>query len=37
VALDAKGNRAISFNTPGMFRAWVEPDGTVIVRIHADP
>lgn len=37
VALDAKGNRAVSFNTPGMFRAWVEADGTVTVRIYEDP
>ncbi len=37
VALDAAGNRAVSFNTPGMVRAWVEADGTVTVRIYEDP
>ncbi|MEW5764364.1 MAG: isoaspartyl peptidase/L-asparaginase family protein [Acidobacteriota bacterium] len=37
VALDARGNRAVSFNTPGMFRAWVEADGTVTVRLYEDP
>ena len=27
IALDAQGNIAMPFNTPGMYRAWLAPDG----------
>ena len=36
IVLDAKGNFATPFNTEGMYRGWVGPDGTVSVRIYAD-
>ncbi|WP_295359880.1 isoaspartyl peptidase/L-asparaginase [Arenimonas sp.] len=28
IALDANGNIAMPFNTPGMYRGWVKPDGS---------
>ncbi|HET8818694.1 MAG TPA: isoaspartyl peptidase/L-asparaginase [Xanthomonadaceae bacterium] len=28
IALDAEGNIAMPFNTPGMYRAWLNPDGS---------
>lgn len=28
IALDAQGNIAMPFNTSGMYRAWIKPDGT---------
>ena len=28
IALDAAGNIAMPFNTPGMYRAWLNPDGS---------
>jgi L-asparaginase / beta-aspartyl-peptidase len=28
IALDAEGNMALTFNTSGMYRAWVRPDGS---------
>lgn len=28
IALDAAGNIAMPFNTPGMYRAWLKPDGS---------
>ena len=36
IVLDAKGNFATPFNTEGMYRGWVGPDGTISVRIYAD-
>lgn len=34
VALDAAGNVAAPFNTPGMFRGWVTPEGQAFVATH---
>lgn len=28
IALDAQGNIAMPFNTPGMYRGWIRPDGS---------
>lgn len=28
IALDARGNMALTFNTSGMYRAWIRPDGS---------
>ncbi|WP_188310384.1 isoaspartyl peptidase/L-asparaginase family protein [Arenimonas fontis] len=36
IALDARGNIAMPFNTPGMYRAWIAPDGSRGVAIYAD-
>ncbi len=36
IALDRKGNIALSFNTPGMYRASVDVEGKVLVRIYKD-
>lgn len=36
VALDAKGRMAAPFTTPGMYRGWIDSEGRVTVRIHAD-
>jgi len=36
IALDRKGNIALSFNTPGMYRASVGVEGKVLVRIYKD-
>lgn len=36
IAMDPQGNIAAVFNTPGMYRAWVGPDGTVTVEIYQD-
>lgn len=36
IALDANGNFATPFNTPGMYRGWVGPDGTIVIRIYRD-
>jgi beta-aspartyl-peptidase (threonine type) len=35
VALDRQGNIALTFNTPGMYRASVDVDGVVFVGIYA--
>ncbi|WP_051141305.1 isoaspartyl peptidase/L-asparaginase family protein [Salisaeta longa] len=32
IALDRKGNIAMPFNTPGMFRAYIDTSGTQVVR-----
>ena len=40
IALDRKGNIAMPFNTSGMYRAWIRPDGTrgtAIFRDEAKP
>jgi beta-aspartyl-peptidase (threonine type) len=36
IALDAAGNIATPFNTPGMFHAWIKADGTVHVAIFEE-
>ena len=36
IALDAGGNIAMPFNTPGMYRGWIRPDGTRGTAIFAD-
>ncbi|WP_213990069.1 isoaspartyl peptidase/L-asparaginase [Sodalis sp. dw_96] len=36
VAIDAKGNITAPFNTLGMFRGWVLPDGRAYVGSHAE-
>ena len=28
IALDKDGNIAMPFNTPGMYRGWIRPDGS---------
>ena len=35
IALDARGNIAMPFNTPGMYRAWLNPDGSRGTAIFA--
>ncbi|GAA4870337.1 isoaspartyl peptidase/L-asparaginase [Luteimonas vadosa] len=37
IALDAEGNIAMPFNTSGMYRAWVRPDGSRGTAIFRDP
>jgi beta-aspartyl-peptidase (threonine type) len=34
VAIDAKGRISTPYNTPGMFRGWVTPEGTAFVATH---
>ncbi len=36
IALDARGNIATPFNTGGMYRAWIKPDGTRAIAIFRD-
>ncbi|HEU4564989.1 MAG TPA: isoaspartyl peptidase/L-asparaginase [Gemmatimonadaceae bacterium] len=36
IALDRDGNFATPFNTEGMYRGWVGPDGKIEVRIYGD-
>ncbi|MEE8339784.1 MAG: hypothetical protein V3R56_06535 [Xanthomonadales bacterium] len=36
IALDNKGNIALTFNTPGMYRASVDVEGKLKVRIFKD-
>ncbi|HEX2595645.1 MAG TPA: isoaspartyl peptidase/L-asparaginase, partial [Luteimonas sp.] len=36
IALDADGNIAMPFSTPGMYRGWIRPDGTRGTAIFAD-
>jgi len=36
IALDPNGDFATPFNTPGMYRGWVGPDGNVVIRIYRD-
>lgn len=33
IALDGTGQVAVSFNTPGMYRAWIDTDGRTTVRV----
>lgn len=36
IALDAKGNFAMPFNTDGMYRGWIDRDGTMHVAIFGE-
>jgi beta-aspartyl-peptidase (threonine type) len=36
IALDRNGNVAMPFNTEGMYRGSVGPDGTITVKIYKD-
>ena len=36
IALDRRGNIAMPFNTSGMYRAWLKPDGTRGTAIFRD-
>lgn len=36
IAIDRKGNVAMPFNTPGMYRGHIDADGTVTVKIFRD-
>jgi beta-aspartyl-peptidase (threonine type) len=36
IALDAKGNFAAPYNTPGLFRGYVTGEGTIKVRLYAE-
>jgi beta-aspartyl-peptidase (threonine type) len=36
IAMDRYGNMAISFNTEGMYRAYISRDGTPVVEIYKD-
>jgi L-asparaginase / beta-aspartyl-peptidase len=37
IALDAQGNIAMPFNTSGMYRGWVNADGSRGTAIFRDP
>ena len=37
IALDRKGNFAMSFNSEGMYRGWIAADGVPHVLIYKDP
>jgi beta-aspartyl-peptidase (threonine type) len=36
IAMDGAGNIALPFNTPGMYRGWIDSAGNAIVQIYAD-
>ena len=36
IALDAAGNIAMPFNTEGMYRGWVDRDGSIHIAIFPD-
>lgn len=36
IALDHDGNIAMPFNTPGMYRGYIDTDGTMVIRIYRD-
>ena len=36
IALDAEGNIAMPFNTSGMYRGWIRPDGSRGTAIFRD-
>ena len=36
IALDARGNLAMPFNTEGMYRGYVTQDGEVVTKIYGD-
>jgi beta-aspartyl-peptidase (threonine type) len=37
IAMDSQGNIATPFNTPGMYRGWIDADGKVTVAIYREP
>ena len=37
IALDAEGNIAMPFNTPGMYRGWIKPDGSRGTAVFPTP
>jgi L-asparaginase / beta-aspartyl-peptidase len=37
IALDRDGNIAMPFNTPGMHRGWIRPDGSRGTAVFATP
>lgn len=37
IGIDAKGNVALTFNTPGMYRGAIHVDGTKEIAIYAEP
>jgi beta-aspartyl-peptidase (threonine type) len=36
IVIDNKGNIAMPFNTPGMYRASIDTNGNVTVKIYKD-
>ena len=36
IAMDAKGNIVMPFNTPGMYRAYMKKDGKAVVKIYKE-
>ena len=36
IALDRQGNFTLPFNSSGMYRGWVGPDGKIVVKIYRD-
>ena len=36
IALDRKGNFSMPFNTPGMYRAYIDDEGKVVVKIYKE-
>jgi len=36
VGIDNRGNVAMEMNTPGMYRAHIDADGTLTVKIYQD-
>jgi beta-aspartyl-peptidase (threonine type) len=36
IAMDARGNIATPFNSAGMYRGWVSPEGKLIIKIFRD-
>lgn len=36
IALDRQGNFTLPFNSSGMYRGWVGPDGKIVVKIYKD-
>jgi beta-aspartyl-peptidase (threonine type) len=36
IALDREGNISMPFNTPGMYRGYVDTDGNVVVKIYGE-
>ncbi|MGE0443809.1 MAG: isoaspartyl peptidase/L-asparaginase family protein [Vicinamibacterales bacterium] len=37
IAMDRDGNIATPFNTAGMYRGWIDPDGRVTIHIFREP
>ena len=36
IAMDATGNMAVSFNSEGMYRAYINTDGKPVIQIYKD-